>query len=1488
MLKRILSIILSVTFLPVFFINAASAAESDGYDASVFKNNAEYLLEEHFESAFLFQMNDSNYRRPSGWDIDYRGGKITTSGYSLQLVDESSTEEISLKREILPVKDGEVVYETAMSFNSAAKAEFSLFIGDEEDYILNLFFGTQAVYNVTESGKTKICSLKAHQPVYVKALISMENKNVYLQLENLAEGVHNVYEGTLPFSNNVSELKNLSFHTGKTSAISTKLHYVNVYRNFLINERFISTPVGEIPMDFTVSPGGTGSGVADAPGSTYKDDENGFLLKNTTDITEAELSRSFSNTNNKTTVSWTMLMPEIQDGFYARIATASKPVATIYTGSGKLFANGQLAEEKLLANLWYNVSLDIDVEAGTYDLKLNKRTVLEDIPLYNNEIPTKISFKKQSDGTVGEMIIDDIEVVPTFEKYADYPAEPTAAISDGVDTGMVMYPMWREGMHYGWDTISPYADERKPLMGYYTEGQVEVADWQNKWLIEHGVDYAIYPFVRPAEYKVNESLVGEPVKASVRGEDLLDGYMESFYKDKLKFAIMLSQFSTDRYKDADDFVTYAVPYIKEYFFRNPNYMVINNKLPVFNYSIGNTSNAIGGYQGIQKIADALNAAAKELGYDGVIYCADAASNSGHTIVNNVNRDYLRVWNYTKAVGDVNVLKSEINKEYNFDEHYIPSISVGFDDTPWRESSSEMMSASDVKELCQYVENHASFKTETEKMVVFTCWNEYGEGHFFSPSTKEGFGYLNAIREVFTDAGKKTNEETPSAKSVARMEAFYPNGRGALKLLDDKPYTEADIASREVLYRYDFNSSNINDWSEVSCSVSMDGDTLKGTTNYTNPYIRINLSEDTGVDLSEVRAVKIRMYQKGGHNLQFFYYTTDYTAGNNSGVNEYGEFLKSDCISGTGEFKEYILKFNSEAGKMTGNLNMFKIRVSDDVHTSGEKEFGVDYFELLGDPKTVEPIAKIDFGAPDGTANCIAQVKDGAVIAQATENDAQLRYTNIAETIDMTKVKAVKIRAFTQDSTDLTMYYKTDGNVTYEHSPYKFTTKSMKGDGSFREYILKHDSVGTNAEPTGNITSIRIDPKDDIYQNGQYFGIDWIEFYEEEIYDDTYPITLNIDGENYKTTSLIEEKDGMAYVPVYSMLLKDFDSYVVWNEPTKTLTVQKGDINIVTTCGSKVATVNGSRIEWEHAPYYEKGNIFVPCVEFFEAMGYDVDYVPEFRTINCGVNEEVLLFKISATAEQYAENIAINFWEAQKNDYFINESSIVGNNLSDITETVDGEEAIKITSPNGAGTDALFVCRYVNYQNEYMTLKNFVSKGTKMKVSFSYKGVGTRLEVVSREGGGGNTQSAPNATISSSEWQTFEYIFDNSQIPVTNEARWIALRLKSNAGTDAHLYVKDFVISYPEEKAITQYGDNDINVVLEIPTGSRKDIPYTCFLAEYDDNCMVNFKKIKEGNVKNTGNSIEEYKYTPKGGNKIKIMIWNDFKPLCEEYSITKK
>ena len=47
------------------------------------------------------------------------------------------------------------------------------------------------------------------------------------------------------------------------------------------------------------------------------------------------------------------------------------------------------------------------------------------------------------------------------------------------------------------------------------------------------------------------------------------------------------------------------------------------------------------------------------------------------------------------------------------------------------------------------------------MILVEAWNEWGEGSYIEPHQEFGFGYLDAIREVFTDAPQAHDDVTPA-------------------------------------------------------------------------------------------------------------------------------------------------------------------------------------------------------------------------------------------------------------------------------------------------------------------------------------------------------------------------------------------------------------------------------------------------------------------------------------------------------------------------------------------------------------------------------------------------------------------------------------------------------------------------------------------------------------------------------------------------------
>lgn len=1231
MLKRLLSVILAAAILPVITVDALE----EEFDTDIFGNNAACLLEEHFAETFTVNSGDVSNSRPSGWDIDYRGGTVIAKNRNLNICDTSLCEKISLRHEIIPVKSGKLTFETAVMLDAARGPEFIIRLGGGKENALELKLENGGIYSLCGE-KIKLTSFSGGEKLYIRAELDLACMETSLTINK------SVFSLQIP--SGCQRISEVVFSTGEKSECSAHLYFVNAYRNYLVREKFMLCGAGEIPQGFSLSPSGSESKVAYAPGSPYRDDTNGFSLKNSSAVPEVSLSKNFETVGGDIEASFAVMFPQKQDGVSFLLTGESQNIE-INTKNGNIYAGSSMLQENYRANLWYSFKISVSSQNGSCKISVNFR---EKAALsYAGGKIFKIAFSKSAED-YGEVLIDDIEITRAFERYADYPSEPETVESGGANVGMVMYPMWREGMHFGWDTVSPYASERKPLLGFYTEGQREVSDWQNKWMLEHGIDYAVYPFVRP------NSDSGEPVKKPTRSEDLTDGYMNSQFSDRLKFAVFLSAFSQFNYHGADEFIENVIPYLSEYYFSNPKYMKINNKLPIFCYSFSQMVKTLGGAKETEKVISALENEAKSLGYAGIIFGADAASASGHTAVESVGGE-LHIWSYGANSDNVQYIKQRISEEYAYSENYIASIPMGYDETPWRSSKTGFLTPDEIKELCRYVKNKNEFKASDEKMILFTCWNEYGEGHFYAPASKAGFDYLNAIRSTLTEAGEKSDEAVPGSRAVARMSALYPNGRGALKTLADRKFTEQDMANREVLLRYKFSAENAALWKSGNCTVKFTDSGFEGTAVANDPMIFTALN--TGIDISKVKAIKIRAFVKGGHDLRVFYTTSDNPSFGS------GKVFYADRIPSSDEYGEFVLY----------------------------------PFDIAG-------------------------------------------------------------------------------NSAY-------------------------------SEPTGTITGFRIDPADDLYLSGGGFGIDYFELIGE-----TNGVKLIVNGTEANLTTQTKTAENTVLLPIYSVLLNELEAYAVWNEPEKTLTVQKSGETVVVTAGSRKVLINGREKTWQTAPVYEDGNIFVPYSEFFAALGYSAEFDADTNAITV-LPQEKMKFSLSAVENGYGGNILRTF-----DDAYISDCSFVNLAKSFNSQTVSGKDAI-VLKPQTAGTDALFNVEFVNYKGKRCRLNEVIKECEKIRVSFSYKGICSGISVENRASDYIDEKRTISG-VSENEWRNFSYEFDCSNINSESTAnRWLTIRVLSGQTPSPMLCISDYSLQCYGERETKEYNET-VNFRITAPTDQK--------------------------------------------------------------------
>ena len=284
--------------------------------------------------------------------------------------------------------------------------------------------------------------------------------------------------------------------------------------------------------------------------------------------------------------------------------------------------------------------------------------------------------------------------------------------------------LWPEGTGE-WEVINKgnprfdgHYQPRQPLWGYELDNDPKVVE---KWIdvaTDHGVNVFVYDWYWYDEGPYLESALN-------------DGFLKARNNEKMKFYIMWANhdvkynyWNYHRYKDNTDILWNAKVDWKNYqiivdrvinqYFKRPNYFKINGE-PVFSiFSV------------------------KAMGFNSV-----AMYNMGGRV-----EDYI-------AYG-TNSIKIREQMDAILDVPVFPCVSIGWDDTP-------RFPAKGIHDVVHYHNTPQSFATllakakkyadshpEQPKLITINAWNEWVEGSYMLPDMLNGFGYLEAVKEVIID------------------------------------------------------------------------------------------------------------------------------------------------------------------------------------------------------------------------------------------------------------------------------------------------------------------------------------------------------------------------------------------------------------------------------------------------------------------------------------------------------------------------------------------------------------------------------------------------------------------------------------------------------------------------------------------------------------------------------------------------------------------
>lgn len=932
-MKKTVCIILVVQMiLAMFTMPSMAKMTEEKYYTDVFEGEAVYLIEDPFTLSSS-NLPDSK-ARPSGWDIDYRGGTLSKATEGVTIFDISEKESVVMSKKTIAHKNGKITFETNFSFIAEVKTGFKYELKGETSVAARFETVNDTLCYALPGGKrTNLGKIAPDTEYSIKAILDFDKKNteVYLSGKKI---------GTFEFSENCQEINEVLISTSKEATLDINIKYVNLFLNYLVNERFVTTMPNGIPEDWKLEALYDEDSYATKLSHSTLGDQGAFRMVDSNVIDKAIMRSSFKPQNKKIVGEAKLLIKPQSENVTISLNSGNTSAIKVYSRRNAFYTTGQKqVYEKYLDDFWYYIKIVADVETQTADIYLNYKLKLEDVPFENAVSALDNITLETGVAQKAEFHFDDVYVYEKVEKPADYVPEPEVVKSETANLGMMMYSMWREGNHYGWDRISPYAD-REPFLGWYAEGNTEAADWEIKWLTEHGIDYQVYPWCR------QENTINQPIKNTSRINALHDGFLNAEYSDKMDFCLLFSYIYNNTIGGSEDFRKNVVPYWIEYYFKDPRYKIIDNKPIVYIYTWPNLQNAFGGTEGVKAELDYVNEECKKLGFDGVTFIGDVSSGYGEweQVTDSI---YNYCWR-NKSVS-LSAMKESFDAQFNNkDFKVVPSIAMGWDNEPWITGvTGDFAKPEVVGELSRYVlkkfDDLEKEGVATSRNVLFTCWNEYGEGHFYMPSNVHGFDYLNEIRDAFTTAGKKANEDMPTDSALARLQAMYPPGRAALKVLNE-PLKMPDEDELYVVKGWYFDKpEDFAEWSvykEVDGFANVDGK-LIGHSVDNDPRIA---NENISIDLTNVVGIRSNCWVAGGGVAMFIYRTEDDPV--------YGQGKRFDVqLTGEGYTEYFAPPLNAEKVKGTMTGLFFD---PDDFLWKDFGDFGIKYIEILAKKDPIPP------------------------------------------------------------------------------------------------------------------------------------------------------------------------------------------------------------------------------------------------------------------------------------------------------------------------------------------------------------------------------------------------------------------------------------------------------------------------------------------------------------------------------------------------------
>jgi len=415
--------------------------------------------------------------------------------------------------------------------------------------------------------------------------------------------------------------------------------------------------------------------------------------------------------------------------------------------------------------------------AGTAEANVQPKLILPDgVRLLAPEADTTVRIEGEGDAKVSWPIEADDAAERTLQLQVDGNGAKAATVSlsirflPAVEMRKLPYipepepvrtkvlvgahhcPLWESDKPGMWRQILKHP-ERTPALGFYSQENPEVSDWETKWAVEHGISFFIYCWYRASQ--------GEPVTMRF-GSAIHDALFKSRFVDKMKFTIMWEnqRRGIAGVADEKDLMTNLMPFWIENYFKHPSYLKIDNKPVLFIYRPAFLIQDLGGVQNVVKAFGKMRQACRDAGFAGLYLLGEYRGlDPKHlTLMKRLGLDYTFAycWHIRNNPTPEQAIRKQMENIRKTQElNILPQVvTVSQAWSGWRdEGSIWKIPPTEYEILLRQAKDFIATLPPDQlghRMLVLDNWNEWGEGHYIAPYREYGFGYVDAVRKVFAE------------------------------------------------------------------------------------------------------------------------------------------------------------------------------------------------------------------------------------------------------------------------------------------------------------------------------------------------------------------------------------------------------------------------------------------------------------------------------------------------------------------------------------------------------------------------------------------------------------------------------------------------------------------------------------------------------------------------------------------------------------------